>query len=112
MFRSRSGYDSETDDGEDSDDYAVPLGIPIVSNEDGRRLVEYKPSNHSINKGRWTKEEVSYFSNMFTVVDIEWSPLTLLYILNNVIGTIYFVIQFTTIVKITIKLLSYCWCLI
>lgn len=82
MFRSRSGYDSETDDGEDSDDYAVPLGIPIVSNEDGRRLVEYKPSNHSINKGRWTKEEVSYFSNMFTVV--EWSPLTLLYILNNV----------------------------
>lgn len=57
MNRSRSGYDSETDDGEDSDDYAVPLGIPIVSNEDGRRLVEYKPSNHSINKGRWTKEE-------------------------------------------------------
>ncbi|XP_060866891.1 transcriptional activator Myb isoform X3 [Metopolophium dirhodum] len=54
---SRSGYDSETDDGEDSDDYAMPLGIPIVSSEDGRRLVEYKPSNHSINKGRWTKEE-------------------------------------------------------
>ncbi|XP_025203909.1 myb-related protein B isoform X5 [Melanaphis sacchari] len=54
---SRSGYDSETDDGEDSDDYAMPLGIPIVSTEDGRRLVEYKPSNHSINKGRWTKEE-------------------------------------------------------
>ncbi|XP_016663428.1 transcription factor MYB3R-3 isoform X5 [Acyrthosiphon pisum] len=55
---SRSGYDSETDDGEDSDDYAMPLGIPIVSSEDGRRLVEYKPtSNQSINKGRWTKEE-------------------------------------------------------
>jgi uncharacterized protein YllA (UPF0747 family) len=36
----------------------MPLGIPIVSSEDGRRLVEYKPSNHSINKGRWTKEEV------------------------------------------------------
>ncbi|XP_015367708.1 PREDICTED: transcriptional activator Myb isoform X2 [Diuraphis noxia] len=54
---SRSGYDSETDDGEDSDDYAMPLGIPIVSSEDGRRLVEYKPSNLSINKGRWTKEE-------------------------------------------------------
>ncbi|XP_022180403.1 transcriptional activator Myb isoform X3 [Myzus persicae] len=54
---SRSGYDSETDDGEDSDDYAMPLGIPIVSSEDGRRLVEYKPSNHSVNKGRWTKEE-------------------------------------------------------
>lgn len=57
--RSRSGYDSETDDGEDSDDYAMPLGIPIISSEDGRRLVEYKPSNLSINKGRWTKEEVS-----------------------------------------------------
>ncbi|KAL4121493.1 hypothetical protein QTP88_013996 [Uroleucon formosanum] len=54
---SRSGYDSETDDGEDSDDYAMPLGVPTVSSEDGRRLVEYKPSNHSINKGRWTKEE-------------------------------------------------------
>ncbi|XP_025425733.1 transcriptional activator Myb isoform X3 [Sipha flava] len=54
---SKSGYDSETDDGEDSDDYAVPLGIPILSGEDGRRLVEYKPSNNSINKGRWTKEE-------------------------------------------------------
>ncbi|KAL4121491.1 hypothetical protein QTP88_013996 [Uroleucon formosanum] len=57
MNRSRSGYDSETDDGEDSDDYAMPLGVPTVSSEDGRRLVEYKPSNHSINKGRWTKEE-------------------------------------------------------
>lgn len=58
-FRSRSGYDSETDDGEDSDDYAMPLGLPMLSGDDGRRLVEYKPSNNSINKGRWTKEEVS-----------------------------------------------------
>ncbi|XP_050524850.1 myb protein isoform X3 [Daktulosphaira vitifoliae] len=54
---SRSGYDSETDDGDDSDDYAMPLGVPVLSSDDGRRLVEYKPSNTSINKGRWTKDE-------------------------------------------------------
>ncbi|XP_050440569.1 transcriptional activator Myb isoform X3 [Adelges cooleyi] len=54
---SRSAYDSETDDGDDSDDYATPLGVPLLSSDDGRRLVEYKSSHNSINKGRWTKDE-------------------------------------------------------
>lgn len=79
LYRSRSGYDSETDDGEDSDDYAMPLGIPIVSSEDGRRLVEYKPSNHSVNKGRWTKEEVSNNKNRIIFIFI----LYMNYVVNS-----------------------------
>ncbi|VVC28597.1 Hypothetical protein CINCED_3A006387 [Cinara cedri] len=79
MNRSRSGYDSETDDGEDSDDYAVPLGIPILPGEDvsGRRLVDYKPSNStSINKGRWTKEEDMRLKQLVDEYQERWDIIT------------------------------------
>lgn len=69
----------------------MPLGIPILSCEDGRRLVEYKPSsNNSINKGRWTKEEVSvkkknyisYIKDIYKLL-IKMSDLIFVFIIQD-----------------------------